>query len=114
MNLETVRIVLQSNDNRRDSVRIRAALDEIKELTSQGNKVLVHLDSSLGKDHISRARRYSKNVRDVEEQVKRVNGLLLITLLRSVKIPTHTETIDDEKRGATYLKRTKQAVACVY
>ncbi len=114
MNLETVKIALQSNDYRRDSARMRATLDKIKELTSKGNKVLAHLDSSLGNDHISRARRYSKNVRDVEEQVKHANGLLLISLLRSAKVPTRTETIDDKRRGATYLKRTKQALACVY
>lgn len=113
MNLDTVRLAISSNNGQRDLARIRAVLKEVKELISKGNKVLVHLDSTLGDDHFSLAKTYSKDLRDIEEQIELCNGLLFVTLLRSAKISTSTEVLD-KKRATAYLKRRKYAAACVF
>ena len=113
MNVESVEIAISSNEIHRVSAKMREAVDEIKELTSEGKKVLVHLDSSFANDHFSWAMRYSKD-KNVKEQIRLVNGLLLISLLRSSKIPTHVATLTDRKRALAYLRRTKYAAACVF
>jgi hypothetical protein len=114
MNLALVETTIRGDDVRVCSARLRAVLNDVEELTSRGKRVLLHLDSSLGDDHLSKARTYSKNIRDIKEQIRYANGKLLIALLRSANVPTHSEPLADKKGAATCLVRMKYAKACVF
>lgn len=114
MNLAHVETKIHGNNIRADLARLSTTIDQIKELTSNNTKVTVHLDSSFGDAHLAKSRKYSKDLQDLKEGIRRLNGLLIIAVLRSAKVPTHGEPLADRKSATKYLKRTKHAAACVY
>ena len=97
MKLASVKTAIHGIDITADLGQLNATVKEVRDLTSNGALVLLHLDSKLGDDHVSWALNYSKNVRDVKKHVRRINGLLLIALLRSARVPTQTEAFVDKK-----------------
>lgn len=114
MNLALVKTAIRGMDTEEDLHRLHAAVNDVKKLISSRKRVLVHLDTEFGGNHLSRATGYSKNVREIQKQIKHTNGLLLISLLRSARVPTHTKPLMDRKSAIVYLKRMKHASVVVY
>lgn len=114
MKLTSVKTAIQGTEITADLGQLYAAVNDVRNLASNGKRVLVHLDSKLGAEHVSQALNYSKNVRDVKKQIRRINGVLLIALLRTAKVPTHTGPFVDKKSAISYMKGMKHTPVAVY
>ena len=115
MNPASIEVTVAGENGELDLKSIRSAQRSVRKLVSNGQSVLVKVNSGgAGKMHLEYARKYSRSVQDVKKEIAKTNGLLVITALRSVKVPTHTSVFADKRKALAFLKKKGIPRAAVF
>lgn len=101
----TVDVEISDSLGNLDPGKLKSAQRKVRDLVSKGVPVLVTVEQGeTGKVHLKQARKYSKDVSDLKREIRRTNALLVISALRAVKVPTHTQPFDSVKEAEEFLK----------
>jgi hypothetical protein len=101
----TVNVEISDETGKLDPKRLRSAQRKVKGLVSRRRPVIVTVENGrTGSNYLDYARRYSKDVNDVKEGVRKTNGLLIIAALRAERVPTHAQPFGSARAAKTFLK----------
>ncbi len=114
MKMVVVRISVSTDSSELDVSKIRLAQRQIKKLASGGKSILVLVDSGdTGREHFEVAKRYSKDLKGLKAEIRKINAMLVIAALRSVGIPTHSLPLESPGKARAFLEKVREPTAAV-
>ncbi len=110
MNPVVITVAVSDEAGRLDPVSLRIALEKTSNLTSKRIPVIVKLrHGNSGKIHLQEAKKYSNNLSSVRQRIRAASAFLVITALRTARVPTHTTAFENERMAKEFLKKNMAA-----
>ncbi len=87
---------------------------KVLEIVSGGGSALIVVNApQAASAHLECAKKYSKNLKDLKDEIKKANCLLVISALRAGGVPTHVKPLDSERKARKFLEKEERPLACV-
>ena len=113
MNPVTVSVQISDDAGKLDPKKLRAAQRKVRDLVSKRRPVIVTVEQGkAGNNYLEIAKEYSKDLKDLKNEIRKTNCLLVIATLRAANIPTHMRPFQSMNEAKTFLKN-KIAAAVV-